>query len=95
MDIDNEERPADPMDIDMEGEYRERPRHTGMTQDLSNLMIGLDGTMVDLEESDNEFELASGNEDLPEDSPKIQPKTKKRSGLQLRLPAKTSSESYD
>src|SRR5437879_4350756 len=40
------------------------------------------GKAKEVVESDNEFELASGNEDLPEDSPKIQPKTKSESGLQ-------------
>jgi len=105
MNIDEEGariRPEDPMEIDDEGEYSERPGHTGMSQDLSNMMIALGGTMVDLGEqprtkkdkgkgkakevveSDNEFELASGNEDLPEDSPKIQPKTKKRKRVTIR-----------
>src|ERR1041385_6197628 len=73
-----------------------------MSQDLSNMMIGLGGRIVDLGEqprtkkdkgkgkakevveSDNEFELASGNEDLPEDSPKIQPKSKKRKRVTIR-----------
>ena len=53
-----EPRPEDPMDIDKEGEYEEGEdeeegegsRHTGATQNLENMMIGLDGTMIDLGE---------------------------------------------
>src|SRR5436190_2349507 len=95
-------RPEDLMKIDDKGEYSKRPGHTGMSQDLSNMMIALGGIMVDLGEqprtkknkgkgkakevveSDNEFELASGNEDLPEDSPKFRLKTKKRKRATIR-----------